>query len=272
MIGVAAYQLAPQVGDLTGNSARSLEAIRAAAELGARLIVLPELVTSGYVLGSREEAATVAITRDDELFAAWAAEAGRIRGVVVGGFCEATDDGTLYNSAAVVDGSGVLAVYRKLHLWDEEKSIFEPGAELPPVVETELGRIGVLICYDAQFPEITRSVALRGADVIAVPTNWSPPEWPAGERSAEVMAAMAGARANGVFMVCCDRVGHEHGIDFPGMSVVLGRTGWVLAECEGEGIAYAEIDPESARTKTRHLRNDAFGDRRPELYADVVSA
>ena len=78
----------------------------------------------------------------------------------------------IYNSAAVVDSSGVRAVYRKTHLWDRERLIFTPGAELPPVVETAHGRIGVLICYDLEFPELPRSLALRGADLICAPVNW----------------------------------------------------------------------------------------------------
>ena len=124
-----------------------MAAIREAVGQGADVILLPELVTSGYVFASREEAASVAITADDPLLAEWAAEAALVhggRGLVIAGFCERGDDGKLYNSAAVVDPAGVQAVYRKLHLWDREKLFFEPGHQPPPVLDTAVGRIGVM--------------------------------------------------------------------------------------------------------------------------------
>ena len=92
--------------------------------------------------------------------------------MVVGGFCELGEGGRLFNSAAVVDRSGVLAVYRKLHLWNDESSWFTPGSEPAPVVDTVHGRIGVGVCYDIEFPELTRGLALAGADLVALPTNW----------------------------------------------------------------------------------------------------
>lgn len=108
MTRVACCRIAPRLGDLAANRERVLRALSAAA---ADVVVLPELVTSGYAFASREEAAAVAIAADDPLLAEW----GQF-GLVVGGFCEAGPDGRLYNSAAVVDASGVLAVYRKTHL------------------------------------------------------------------------------------------------------------------------------------------------------------
>ena len=138
----------------------------------ADIIVLPELVTSGYMFESVQEAASVAITATDPLFAEWAAAAARGGAVVIAGFCERGDDGRIYNSAVVVDGSGVTGVYRKVHLWDREKLWFEPGPAPPTVFDTSAGRIGVLVCYDLEFPEMARSLALAGAELIAVPTNW----------------------------------------------------------------------------------------------------
>ena len=101
-----------------------------------------------------DEAVAAAIPRTDPLFAEWAAEASRGAAVVVGGFCERGDDGHVYNSAALVDGTGVRAVHRKTHLWDREKLWFRPGDEPPPVVDTAVGRIGMLICYELEFPEL----------------------------------------------------------------------------------------------------------------------
>jgi predicted amidohydrolase len=269
---VACQQVAPRIGDLAANRELSVRAIRDAVAGGAGIVVLPELVTSGYVFGSREEAASVAIAADDPLFSDWAAQAARGPAVVVGGVCERGPDGRLYNSAAVVDGSGVRAVYRKTHLWDREKLIFEPGDEAPPVVDTPAGRIGVLVCYDLEFPELTRSVALRGADLLAVPTNWPLVDRPAGERAPEVVIAMAAARTNRVFVACCDRTGTERGQKWTAGTTLIDEQGWVMATTEGEGSAAAEMDLPRARVKTLTERSDTLLDRRPELYADVVAA
>ena len=268
-IRAAAYQLAPRLADLATNEELSVAAIRHAVDAGAQLIVLPELVTSGYSLDP-DEARLSAIGRRHPVFARWAREAARGDAVVVGGFCEAGEDTHIYNSAAIVDASGILAFYRKLHLWDREKLVFEPGDEPPRVIETHVGRLGVLICYDAQFPEMTRALALDGAEVIAVPTNWSPAPRPDGERSAEVISAMVAARANGVFMICCDRTGSERGIDFAGDSTVINSSGWIVAAQRDVGMAIADLDLAEARSKTRSDRNDALLDRRPEFYSSVA--
>ena len=171
MTRVVSQQLAPRLGDLAANRCRTTEAIRQGVDLGASVVVLPELATCGYVFASPQEASQVAITPQHLLFTEWATEAGRGDALVIGGFCEQGDDGLLYNSACVVDGSGVRTVYRKTHLWDREKLIFAAGKEEPPVLDAAIGRIGVLICYDLEFPEMTRSLALAGADLVVVPAN-----------------------------------------------------------------------------------------------------
>src|ERR1700689_1334076 len=109
---------------------------------------------------------------DSETPRQWPALAGEHQLVIVGGFCERGADGRLFNSAALVDASGTRVVYRKAHLWDQEKLVFTPGDAPPPVVETAIGRVGVMICYDLEFPEWVRLAALDGADLIAAPVNW----------------------------------------------------------------------------------------------------
>ena len=266
-------QLAPVVGDLDGNRRRAREAVRAAVDESARLVVLPELCTSGYVFDSREEALGLSQPAHGGALEEWAEEARRGDAVVVGGFAERDVDGTLFNSAALVDGSGVRAVYRKTHLWDREKLVFSPGAEPPPVVDTALGRIGVVVCYDTSFPELLRDVALRGADVVAVPTN--NPVFPrSGDQiPQEVVAMRAHAQFNRVFVASCDRCGTERGVEFLGASVITDEQGWALTDLAlGTSTAlHADCRLERARDKRWNERNDVFGDRRPELYGAVVA-
>jgi 5-aminopentanamidase len=118
VVRVACAQIAPSVEEPESNGALTREAVHEAVSAGARLVVLPELCTSGYVFESADEARAAAEPADGPTLRGWAEEADLGDAVVVGGFCELGDDGLLYNSAAVVDGDGVLGVYRKLHLWD----------------------------------------------------------------------------------------------------------------------------------------------------------
>jgi predicted amidohydrolase len=269
MTTVACRQLAPVVGDLAGNRAQARRAIEEAVAGGADIVVLPELVTSGYVFESAEEAAAVAVTPEHALFGEWAAAAGPA--LVISGFAEAGDDGRVYNSAALVDASGVLGVYRKCHLWDREKLWFAPGAEPPRVFDTPFGRVGVLICYDLEFPELTRTLALAGADLLAVPTNWPLVPRPAGERPPEVQIAMATARVNRMFIACCDRTGTERGQEWTAGTTIIDADGWPVATPGGGGAAQAELDLPAARDKRLTELADALGDRRPELYGALAA-
>jgi predicted amidohydrolase len=227
-------------------------------------------VTSGYVFQSAQEAASVAISANDQLLQEWSAAAGRGSAVVIGGFCERGSDGRIYNSAAVVDGTGVIGVYRKTHLWDREKLFFEAGDAPPAVFDTPAGRIGVLVCYDMEFPEMTRALALAGAELIAVPTNWPLVDRPEGERPPEVTIAMAAARVNRVFIACCDRTGTERGQEWTGGTSIVSESGWVVAAQTGIGPARAVVDLTRSHDKGLTQLADVFADRRPELYGAVA--
>jgi len=270
MTRVLCCQLAPRVGDFAANAKSSLTAIRESVDAGADVVVLPELVTSGYVFTSEQEVEAVAVSADDSLFTQWSEAAGNA--VVVGGFAERGADGLHYNSAALVDRSGVRAVYRKTHLWDREKLFFAPGPDIPPVVDTRAGRVALLICYDLEFPELTRGVALAGAELIVVPTNWPLVPRPPQERAPEVTIAMAAARVNRVAIACCDRTGTERGQEWTEGTTIIDANGWVVAHAgAGEETVTAELDLALSRDKTLTHLCDAFGDRRPELYAAVTA-
>jgi predicted amidohydrolase len=267
---ICCQQLEPQVGDVEGNRALSIAAIEQAAAAGADVVVLPELTSSGYMFASPEEAAQLAIAPDDPLIARWAALAAEHDLVLAAGFCERGEDGHTYNSAVLADAGGVRAVYRKLHLWDREKLVFEPGAELPPVLDTRVGKVSLVICYDLEFPELTRTVALGGAQLLLVPTNWPLMERPEGERPAEALIAMATARINHMAVACADRIGVERGQPWTGGTTIVDAEGWVAGENRRPGPLYAEVDLEAARDKRFTDLADSFADRRPELYGGVV--
>ena len=277
MTVVAACQLGLAVGESGANLAAAAAAIAAAAGHGAELVVLPELCDSGYVFTDAVEARALASPADGSpALREWQALAARYGLTIVGGFCELGEEGLVYNSAAVVGPDGPLAVYRKAHLWDAEKLVFTPGDAPPPVVDLPFGRVGLMICYDLEFPEWVRLPALAGADLIAAPVNWPAMPVPAGERPCDVVRVQADACVNGVFIAVADRCGTERGVDWLGGSVILRRGGYPAAGpvCEDRAaVLTATIDFRLARDKRISELNDLFTDRRPDLYArlwDVV--
>src|SRR5215472_8189212 len=275
MTVIAVCQLGLAVGEVESNRAAAAAAVVEAAGHGAELVVLPELCDSGYVFTGEAEARKLATpAADSPTLHEWQALAGGYHTTIAGGFCELGEDGLLYNSAALVGPGGVLAVYRKAHLWDAEKLVFTPGDAPPPVVDLPFGRAGLMICYDLEFPEWVRLAALAGADLIAAPVNWPAPAAPAppGERPGVVVCAQAAAWSNGVFIAVADRCGTERGAGWVGGSVIIGRAGYPAAGpvcADRAAVLTAAIDLRLARDKRVSERNDLLADRRPGLRPAV---
>jgi predicted amidohydrolase len=272
---IACCQIAPDVDDPAGNEALTRDAIQAAVAGGAQIVVLPELATSGYVFRSAEEARAAAIPADGDLLRRLG-EAAAVpeSALVVCGFAELAADGRVFNSVALLDGSEVLATYRKLHLWGDEPRWFSAGEDPAAVVQTRYGRIGLAICYDLEFPELTRGLALQGAELIALPANWPHEEPLDGRPVLHSLAAMT-AYFNKVFVAVCDRCGIERGSEFEGGSVIAGPVGSLLAgpvQDRGSQTLYADCELGRADDKRNGKHNDAFADRRPEQYAAALHA
>jgi len=270
---VAACQLRLDIDDPEGNRAAVVAGVRDAVARGAELVVLPELVTSGYVFADLAEAQALAEPVDGptiRLLTELSAEHGI---VLVAGFCEVSEGDRPYNSLAVLDRGELLAVYRKTHLWGTEKNIFALGDEPAPVVQTSVGRVAAMICYDLEFPEMIRDVALRGAQIVVAPSNWPANSPPPGERAPEVVKAQAGAAVNRVFVVVCDRWGRERGVDWIGGSLICDVEGYPVAGPAdgGEVLLLAELDLARADDKVVGPYNEAFTDRRPDLYGLTVA-
>ncbi|WP_309103328.1 nitrilase-related carbon-nitrogen hydrolase [Microbacterium sp.] len=262
-VRVAALSPEILIGDLDGNLGRIRDAISAAALRGTRLMVLPELATSGYMFAGRAEAEKAALTSDD---ARWGAVCDAIpeRAVVVVGYAE-TAGGRLYNTAAVLTRDGRLADYRKSHLWGIEKLVFDQGTEAGIVVDTSFGRLGVALCYDNEFPEVPRRLALAGADVLALPVNWPLVPCPAGEHAPELIQAMAAARSSRLPVVIADRWGSERGVDWTDGTAIVDEQGWIVAFRAVMG-ATAVLSLASAREKSLPPHNHLFDDRRMDIY------
>jgi predicted amidohydrolase len=271
---VACCQLAPILGDPRANRELAAEAVTHAAASGAKIIVLPELLSSGYVFESREEAAANAETPHGGTVTLWRRLSADTGAVIVGGFCEQGRDGKPgpYNSAALIDHGELRAVYRKAHLWDAERLWFTPGDAPPPLVRTEFGLLSVMICYDIEFPEWVRLPALAGTQLLCAPVNWPAAPRPEGERAAEVTRLQAGAGVNRMFIAACDRTGTERGVGWVAGSVIADPDGWLLAEAPPTGEAVtitAECRLADALDKRVSTHSDVHADRRPELYQPV---
>lgn len=258
-----------RIGDLDGNLARVRAALRAIEPAGPQLIVLPELATSGYVFADRDEARSLALAVDDEALTSLADDVAD-GAVAVIGFCEVDGD-VLYNSAIVLGHHGVLGSYRKAHLWAAEPEVFAVGDEAGTVIDTPVGRLGVAICYDNEFPELPRRLALAGAQVLALPVNWPLVERPADEHAPEIIQAMAAARSSLLATVIADRHGEERGVAWTGGTAVIGADGWIRATPEPGGVVATAV-LELAEDKAIGEFNDALADRRPELYGDLVAS
>lgn len=263
VVRVRCDELAPVVGNLQHNQGLIEGAIVTAMADGIQLLILPELATSGYYLRDRAEALTCALASTDEFFRRLSALL-KADTVAVVGFCE-NDGGVLYNAAIVLTAGAVLGVYRKAHLWDAEKELFAAGASTPSVFETPVGRLGVVICYDLEFPEMPRLLAVQGAEMIAVPTNWPMVPTPAGEHPPEVIQAMAAARSSRIPIFCCDRRGTERGNLWTEGSTIIDAEGWRSGTKDSNNRIDADIviDGEGL---TIGPRNHVLADRRPQLY------
>jgi predicted amidohydrolase len=272
-LDVAAVQTRPVFGDVAGNVSRAVrQAERGAPD--AALYVFPELATSGYAFSSRAEAKALAETPGAReayapglsAFAAWA-RARRTHVIV--GFPERAGR-RVFNSAALLGPDGrVKDVYRKLHLFDDEKLWFVPGDRAPVLSRVGPARVGMLICYDWRFPEIWRSLALAGADVIAHPSNFVVP------RAAQ-QATLVRALENRVYVITANRVGADvrpdRALAFTGRSQVAGTDGVALAKAgpATPRVLTARLDLGRARDKRFAGRNHLVKDRRPEFYGKLT--
>jgi N-carbamoylputrescine amidase len=277
MISVACVQMQPQFGDVAKNLAHSVKLIEDASARGANLVVLPELANTGYVFKSRHEAFQLAEEiPSGPTVTAWAECAARLNLHLVCGITERQGP-NLYNSAVVIGPTGYIGTYRKVHLWNEENLYFEPGDLGFPVFHTPIGRIGVAICYDGWFPETYRLLALQGADIVCVPTNWVPiPGQAEGREAMANILAMGAAHSNSLFIACADRVGTERGQPFEGQSLIISYTGWPVAgpaSREFEEILMAKVDLGEARRKRNwNSFNQVLRDRRADVYDEMLGS
>ncbi|WP_296258618.1 MULTISPECIES: carbon-nitrogen hydrolase family protein [unclassified Pseudomonas] len=262
---VALYQCPPLPLEIGSNLARLKAQAAAAAKQGAGVVVFPEMFLSGYNIGAK--AARELAQPSDGPAAREIAEIAKASGIaIVYGYPELSADDQVYNAVQLIDAQGSRCCnYRKTHLYGElDKSMFSAGDEHFPVVELGGWKLGLLICYDVEFPENTRRLALAGADLILVPTaNMAPYDF--------ICEVTVRARAfeNQCYLVYANYCGHEGDIHYCGLSSICAPDGKQIALAgQEQALVVADLDRQ-AMSESQAI-NTYFKDRRPKFYTGLV--
>jgi omega-amidase len=256
IINAAAIQFNVKQGDVDANLAYIRGALARVAAQGANLALLPEMWSSGFSYKNLNELAL----RTQGIVAELLELSARHKLVIIGSMPEPNGE-KVFNAVHVIDNGSLVGVYRKMHLFSllgEERAF--SGGDSWLLAETSIGKVGVIICYDLRFPELSRRLAVEGAQVICVPAQWPKPRQ-------EHWRTLLRARAmeNQLFIVACNACGIIGKLDFFGMSMIIDAKGEVLAEageCEGEIVASLDMQ---AMTDWR-AQIPCFNDRKPDCY------
>nr|WP_314478006.1 carbon-nitrogen hydrolase family protein [uncultured Pseudomonas sp.] len=239
---IALFQAMPAPLDVPGNLQRLRHQAQLAASQGASLLVCPEMFLTGYNIGTGQ-VRQLAETWDGSSAQA-IMQTARTHGIAIAyGYPERDHDGAIFNSAQLIaaDGSS-LGNYRKTHLFGElDRAMFEEGPDHFPVVELDGWKVGLLICYDIEFPENARRLALNGAELILVPTaNMKPYDFVC------QVTVRARAQENQCYLVYANYCGSEADIDYCGQSSIIGPDGSALSMGgQEEGLLLAEVQRET---------------------------
>lgn len=260
----AAVQTLAALGDFDHNIALARKFTEDAVRQGAELVVFPECMDTGYLFDSPEHCRELAETVPDGPFVAALAEMSRKYGIyIASGITEwDADRQKIFNTGIMFGRKGeVVCHYHKQFLATHDQNWFSFGERGCPVVDTDLGRIGLLICFDGRIPEIFRSMAAQGAEVIVDMANFF-------AMDQADMWGPARSYENGLWLVAATKAGYERSIYYPGGSMIVDPKGRVLSKVpyDTHGMAVADIDPGMAADKSVYTANDKMLDRRPETY------
>ncbi len=260
----AAVQTLARLGDYDHNIALATKYVEDAVRQGAELVVFPECMDTGYLFDSPEHCRELAETMTDGPFVKALSALARKHGIYIASGVTEWDPAKekIFNTGVMFDRKGELAChYHKQFLATHDQNWFAFGERGCPVVDTDLGRIGLLICFDGRIPEIFRSMAMQGAEVIVDMANFF-------AMDQADMWGPARSYENGVWLVAATKAGYERSIYYPGGSMIVDPKGRVLSKVpyDTHGLAISDIDLDAAADKSIYSANDKIADRRPETY------
>lgn len=261
---VSVAQTAPRVGAVDANLAE-VERIVADEAGRADVVVFPELFTTGYRREGLDHAALAEPLPTGPTVARLGRAAASAGLAIVGTVLEAADD-RVYDTAIVIGADGVLAgSYRKSHLYPEERAYFAAGDRLE-VVEAGPAHIGLAICFEHAFPEIFTELALRGAELICIPSAV-----PVGYEYLLELRTRARAQDNQLFVVASNLVGPDGEVTWCGTSMIAGPRGQVLASTGADGPAIVRATLEPAEAAAERRQEPVLVNRRPDLYRHLLA-
>ena len=283
MTKIACVQSNVVFADPAANTAKAIDHLRMLKKEGVEFVVFPEAYLTGYCVDSAEAAGKIAIDARSSYIEELRQTCEGLDMMAVVGFAESeglgleaqgSGDGnsSLFNTAVLFEPGQAPRFYRKSHLPELGLDKFVCGGHGPlEVFDTRIGKIGILICFDMRPPEAARVLALNGAQLLVLPTNW-----PEGAETNADHTAITRAMENRIFVATCDRVGEENGFKFIGRSKIVDPSGKVLASADDtEKVLVADLDLDLANRKRvitipGKYELEVFKARRPELYGDLT--
>ncbi|MFX1298166.1 MAG: nitrilase-related carbon-nitrogen hydrolase [Promethearchaeota archaeon] len=262
MLNVSAIQFNPTFLDLELNRRKIEQLIRISIlKYNSKLFILPELAFSGYYFENFEQARSTAeeipnsesckllnkLSTENKIF-------------IISGINEKVKD-KLYNSAVAFGPNGYITTYRKIQLYAHEKEFFQPGDLSLQIFNVKKYKIGIMVCFDWFFPEIPRTLALMGADVVCHLMNAVIPD-------GAYLGDTFHSKWNRIFIILVNRIGKERELTFIGKSSIIDPTGKILAQASSdqEEIINISINPKLARNKKLNQFNHVLNDRRTDFY------
>lgn len=255
-IKIGFAQILIELGNISANT---LKVESEAKKHDYDLLVFPELAITGYDIKTRIRLKKLSFRKDDQNFDNLEKLCRDECKSIVFGFAEKSGE-RIYNSAMLIDERGKRHIYRKTHLFCNEKKIFDSGDTGFIITKVKSAKVGMMICFDWMFPESMRTLALRGADIVAHPSNLVMPYC----QNAMVTRCLE----NRLYAVTANRIGEEGNYRFTGGSRITSIIGEVLAggNERSESVKIVHIDYKSARDKNINRLNNLFTDRREEFY------
>ena len=263
-IRIAAVVFNSRMGEITRNLERSIKWVNRAYGHGAQVVCFPELHLTGYV--TDERLTQIAQHLDSPAVKTLSDLATRLEITILAGMAEKGDGGRVYASHLVLGTDGSVNPYRKVHIAPPEKNVFTSGSQIPVFKAAGL-RLGIQLCYDAHFPELSAQMALRGAEAVFIP-HASPRGTPQAKFRSWNRHLPARAFDNGLFIVACNQSGAGGGMDFPGLAVAYGPDGKLIeSDLTGkEGLLITTLLSADLEHVRNHRMRFFLPQRRPHLY------
>ena len=274
---IACVQSNVVFNDPHANACKAIDDLTQLKTQGVDLAVFPEAFLTGYCVESEQGAKDIAISQDDPAIDMLRTSCDRLDIMAVVGFAELSSPGPrasshIYNAAVLLEPGRAPRFYRKSHLPELGLDKFVcPGHGPLDVFDTRLGKIGILICFDFRMPEACRVLALKGAQILVLPTNW-----PEGAETTADYTPVTRATENRMFVATCDRVGEENGFKFIGKSKIIHPSGKILASAGDQqetilaDIELSQADQKRVVTVPGKYEIEVFKARRPELYGELT--